>query len=304
MSRLEAIGERLLGVTREGLEHAEAMARFATQIDRMAAETRRLMQGTRGIDSQVLAQLEAASRACRVSAASLESVSRISRGWVAEHLGARGGAQVPGGGAGAPPRPGAALRPQDEWPQHYASVSERDEARMADAYGAALSTFLSGPRTPDSRTAFLRGWIREVNPGWTPEGDRVGNCGPCARAVQAALRGEPECAPRCDPPKGFETSSFMMWYTGRPQESLPPEAIARRLESMGPGASAIVGIDRDGPYGHWFNAYFDGAQVWYVDAQVGRVDPWPPTDLGAVRWDASFYEPSAWESEDGRSGGT
>lgn len=54
---------------------------------------------------------------------------------------------------------------------------------------------------------------------------------------------------------------------------------------MGPGANAIIGIDRaDGP-GHWFNAYFDGEKVVAVEGQSGEVRGWPP-DYGEVtNWD-------------------
>ena len=73
-------------------------------------------------------------------------------------------------------------------------------------------------------------------------------------------------------------------------EPTTPERIAEDLRAAGPGAHAVVGIDRDDGTGHWFNAYFDGTNVWYVDGESGMRGPWPPDNFpDAVAWDASIF---------------
>ena len=75
--------------------------------------------------------------------------------------------------------------------------------------------------------------------------------------------------------------------TGIPQVEMTPEAIADELRAGGPGSHAVVGIDRAGDDGHWFNAYFDGNRVVAVDGQTGQIIEWPPS-FGAIRWDAAI----------------
>jgi hypothetical protein len=58
--------------------------------------------------------------------------------------------------------------------------------------------------------------------------------------------------------------------------------IKDRLEALGPGSSAIVGVDWTAGGGHWFNALNERGVVIASDGQSGKTERWPPThgDLG------------------------
>ncbi len=128
--------------------------------------------------------------------------------------------------------------------------------------------------------------LAELLDGVNPSGS-FSNCGACAIAVRERLAGDNDAAVSTR-----ETLSIaeMEARTGQRQVTMSPDEIASRLRAMNEGASAIVGIDRQGADGHWFNAYFDGTDVWYVDGQTGEALLWPGPDLGAVNWDASFFD--------------
>jgi hypothetical protein len=54
---------------------------------------------------------------------------------------------------------------------------------------------------------------------------------------------------------------------------LSPEAIhdlLARTHVAGPGSHTIVGVDRDGAAGHWFNSYFDGNRFTQSMGRPGK----------------------------------
>ena len=60
-------------------------------------------------------------------------------------------------------------------------------------------------------------------------------------------------------------------------------SLLRGLMSAGPKSAAIIGTRRRSPEpGHWFNATFDGSQLWMVDGQHQHVVPWQEADLGVI----------------------
>ena len=65
-------------------------------------------------------------------------------------------------------------------------------------------------------------------------------------------------------------------WAGRPPVRATMAEIGQRLEQLGPGSSAVVGCDRKGGGGHWFNAVNDAGRALAVDGQRNRVGPWPP----------------------------
>jgi len=132
----------------------------------------------------------------------------------------------------------------------------------------------------------VRGWLHEINPGYTgePWDPRSSNCGSCALAVFDRLA-------------GAGTSSAGTWTlstpemessTGRRQITMSPADIEQRLRASGPGSHAVVGVDRAVGPGHWFNAYFDGTDVVAIDGQTGMISGWPPDYGNVVLWDAGL----------------
>lgn len=129
-------------------------------------------------------------------------------------------------------------------------------------------------------------WLGEINPNFNPydADDRYeNNCGCCAYAVSQRLEGKEDIS---SGPDNIGTEEGMEAITGHEFKETSPEEISSSLIDKGPGAHAIVGIDRvEGP-GHWFNVYCpDGKNVYYVDGQNNMVEGWPPKDLGNIsRW--------------------
>ncbi|MGE3412835.1 MAG: toxin glutamine deamidase domain-containing protein [Dehalococcoidia bacterium] len=136
----------------------------------------------------------------------------------------------------------------------------------------------------------IEGWLGEINPGYTgdPYDPRSVNCGNCARAVYDRLQGGPSG------PAGLGTLSIseMEAATGKRQVPMSPADIEAALIAAGPGSHAVIGIDRKGSSGHWFNAYYDGNRVVAIDGQSGTISGWPP-EYGSPRypvtnWDAGL----------------
>ena len=126
----------------------------------------------------------------------------------------------------------------------------------------------------------IRGWIKEVNPNyspWTPYGS---NCGTCAYIVEKSIdegrliceAGSVNIAP---------TDPEMEALTGYKCEYMSVADIENILKSRGPGSHLIVGINRNRGSGHWFNAYYDGEKIYTVDGQNGTIKDWPH-DYGDV----------------------
>ena len=95
-------------------------------------------------------------------------------------------------------------------------------------------------------------------------------------------------SPTAQAPTGTLDIADMEARTGNPQTPMTPAQIEASLRALGPGSHCVVGIDRSHGDGHWFNAYFDGTNVWVVDAQPGTMSPWPPNEPNATTWDASI----------------
>lgn len=146
-----------------------------------------------------------------------------------------------------------------------------------------------GPMPPQSINEIGQ-WLPEINhgPGMDPfDPARAVNCGQCALAVDHRISGIDSGASA-----GLGTLSVpeMEAATGLRQVAATPTEIERYLIDQGAGAHAVIGVDRaNGFAGHWFNAYYDGKNVYAVDGQTGQILGWPPNmDLPSApvtHWD-------------------
>ncbi|UKA53419.1 hypothetical protein LFT45_17080 [Arthrobacter sp. FW305-BF8] len=161
--------------------------------------------------------------------------------------------------------------------------------RSSDSVGGGASAPSQG--SPAIATLQgISGWIGDINPGYDSNSfsPRSTNCGACALAVFEKLSG------RDMGPAGTTTFSIseMEALTGKKQVPMTPGEIADALIQQGPGAHAVVGIDRQQGPGHWFNAYYDGQQVVAIDGQSGTVSGWPldygSPDCPVTTWDAGI----------------
>lgn len=175
-----------------------------------------------------------------------------------------------------------------------------DFDKQADAFAKRLvGNGAAGEQTGDGETADqtsgvasaddIREWIKDVNPGYSGSrfDPRSTNCGKCAHAVFDALSGKPVR----DAGPGTYGSAEMARAIGRKQIPITSSGIATRLRSEGAGAHAVVGVDRQNGVGHWFNAYFDGQDVWAIDGQAGTVSGWPP-DYGSPSNPVTYWDVS------------
>ncbi|MDT5066548.1 MAG: hypothetical protein QOK02_2703, partial [Mycobacterium sp.] len=123
--------------------------------------------------------------------------------------------------------------------------------------------------------ANIHNWLPEINHdpnGFDPA--RTVNCGSCALAVDQRLSG---MVPDATAGLGTLSTPQMEAATGLVQVPATPAQIEQYLVNQGPGAHTIVGVDRaNGFAGHWFNAYYDGRNVYAIDGQTGEVLGWPP----------------------------
>lgn len=132
-----------------------------------------------------------------------------------------------------------------------------------------------GPGLPPS-VEDIHQWLPEINhgPGMDPfDPARAVNCGQCALAVDQRLTGAMP-----DASAGLGTLSIpeMESATGLRQVPATPSEIEQYLINQGAGAHTVIGVDRAGAAGHWFNAYYDGTKVYAVDGQTGEIVGWPP----------------------------
>lgn len=127
-------------------------------------------------------------------------------------------------------------------------------------------------------------WLNEVNPNPQNDKKRYENCGKCAVAVFMRLNGNQNAF------AGIGTYSIrqMNKLTGKTQTTMAPDQIKDFLIAQGPGSHAVVGVDRESGAGHWFNAYYDGYQVYTIDGQDGSISGWPPDYGNVVHWDVSI----------------
>lgn len=135
----------------------------------------------------------------------------------------------------------------------------------------------------------INSWIQSINPNPDHDPRRSVNCGKCAAAVFHRLNGNNSATADL----GTYSISEMNSITGRTQTTMTPQQIENYLRTQGAGSHVVVGVDRDSGAGHWFNAFFDGNNVYTIDGQGGTMEEWPPdySDpvLGNVtHWDASI----------------
>ena len=104
-------------------------------------------------------------------------------------------------------------------------------------------------------------------------------------AVEKRLNGDNPDAVASD--KNIGTISGMNDATGMEQKPMTPDEIRDYLVAQGPGSHGVVGVDRSVGPGHWFNAYYDGDQVYAIDGQSGEIRGWPPDYGNVSNWDFS-----------------
>lgn len=163
-------------------------------------------------------------------------------------------------------------------PTHPAPVSEQPTPteHHAPAADAPDHHVPAADVTPPSTTQ-IGDWLHEINRG--PEMDpfdpaRAVNCGQCALAVEQRLSG---VTPDATAGHGTLSIEEMEAATGKQQVAATPSEIAKYLVDQGAGSHTVVGVDRAGDMaGHWFNAYYDGKNVWAVDGQTNEIHGWPP----------------------------
>lgn len=123
----------------------------------------------------------------------------------------------------------------------------------------------------------ISNWLHEINngPGMDPyDPARAVNCGQCALAVDQRLSG---ATPDATAGHGTLSIEEMEAATGRQQVAATPSEIEKYLVDQGPGSHTVVGVDRSGDMaGHWFNAYYDGKNVYAIDGQTNEIIGWPP----------------------------
>jgi Papain fold toxin 1, glutamine deamidase len=120
----------------------------------------------------------------------------------------------------------------------------------------------------------------DVNPDRDGPG-RDNNCGECARAFDNTWHGNPAAAAAMSnaDAAGEPVSRMTEWAGQAPTEASMPD-VQQRLEELGLGSSAVVGVDWKDGGGHWFNAVNDGGTIKAVDGQSGLTEKWPPSDNG------------------------
>ena len=119
-------------------------------------------------------------------------------------------------------------------------------------------------------------WVAECNPGDGHDVGRLTNCGDCARVAEARWRGTRVPAGSCTDLAGEPDGVMHTWYDTT-SSFTGVEQITRQLSVLGPGASAIVGVQwRGESRGHWFNVVNDRGNLLSVDAQSAQVGTWPP----------------------------
>ena len=129
----------------------------------------------------------------------------------------------------------------------------------------------------------IKNWIESVNPNPHNDPRRTVNCGQCAAAVFRRLDGDDDAVAKL----GTFSIEEMNQITGKTQTTMNPNQIRDYLESEGPGSHVVVGVDRSEGAGHWFNAYYDGFQVYTIEGQTGEIHGWPPDYGDVVHWDVS-----------------
>nr|WP_254700911.1 toxin glutamine deamidase domain-containing protein [Curtobacterium pusillum] len=226
-----------------------------------------------------------------------ESVTRAAL--LLEQAAAQGGAFVARNGAG-----GARATARGSVVGPGVTVHEDGGAGARDRSSevldiARLQALVATARDPATGLLDPGRFVAAINPGRDRTSPVIGqdpygnNCGLCAQAVAFALSGRP--APIASGSIVAVGADEMERFTGVAQSQQSVHSIPDVLRHMPAGSHAIVGADWETATGkvggHWFNAYWDGHTVWYVDGQTGECSPWPPMlPHEPYQWDASFFE--------------
>jgi hypothetical protein len=165
----------------------------------------------------------------------------------------------------------------DRSPSERPPPLEKVDARFPDLYDRSAC---APPREID-RHQPAEHWVADRNPGYLDIPGRDNNCGDCARASEVTWRGtDTQAGALTDPAIDGEPKVVM--DTWSPGDRVPTDfdEIKARLEALGHGSSAIVGVDWKSGGGHWFNAVNDNGVITASDGQTGRSEAWPPTSDG------------------------
>lgn len=130
----------------------------------------------------------------------------------------------------------------------------------------------------------IASWIGSVNPhyhdsNYNPWDNpyRV-NCGSCAVNVERRFNGEDDAVASIT---NIGTDVGMEQATGKKCVYMSLDNIEKMLIDQGPGSHMIIGINRKPTLfgrpqaGHWFNAYYDGQNIYTIDGQSGQILEWP-----------------------------
>jgi hypothetical protein len=253
MSRLEDLAAQVRGLAQQ----ADSVTGELTSLTKRAAHMQNLVASLArsGTDVRsVQTSLAASANASRIAADAASQAARLAAQFADSLVDGRGSAiNGPGPGKGV----------NTSTPPATSSRSPQTLEQIAD-------------------------WIGDINPNfdWSdPDSAWDKNCGSCAIQTAQALAGGPVAQAG---PHSADLAQ-MSAAIGQQQTPMSPEDIATRLRSLGPGSNAIVGIDKVTGPGHWFNAYFDGHDVWCVDGQTGTVGGWPPDYGATTNWDAALF---------------
>lgn len=141
----------------------------------------------------------------------------------------------------------------------------------------------------------IASWVTDINPNyfnsgippWEKNPYRT-NCGSCALAVENHFLGDTSAVASID--DDLKTDAGMEWATGKKCIYMSVSDIESKLKEQGPGAHLIVGINRKPTIfgkpqaGHWFNAYYDGQNIYTVDGQIGQIMEWPHNYGSISEW--------------------
>jgi hypothetical protein len=182
------------------------------------------------------------------------------------------------------------LKKSDSFLSRYAELLRRSQRAIEGDAGGS-----SSPSTPsatqktlvanDGKTApsiqSVISWLGKVNPNYTGSAysPYSVNCGSCAFAIESRLSGANTDAVASATNIGLD--SEMEQATGKRCVYMPVQDIEKHLMDQGAGSHLIVGINRKTTpsgkpqAGHWFNAYYDGQNIFTIDGQSGEVYDWP-----------------------------
>ncbi|MBJ2329770.1 hypothetical protein JFX23_08355 [Schaalia cardiffensis] len=117
-----------------------------------------------------------------------------------------------------------------------------------------------------------RSFVTEINPHYVDGGYAYEvNCSDCARCVESRWRGR--AVEAAGNRRDGEPLERMERWTGERNYEATPAEIRRALEFGGPGSSAIIGTQWEGPFdgGHHYNVVNNRGTLEVVDGQIGRV---------------------------------